>query len=156
MRDSVTGRGYDTPKSSRFDKKVRKTMFAKRQPRRDRNVRTPFQEKNKEHDTEHIRGAKLRKRTRCSRCQQLGHLARECRNQASKDHPQAAAKSFFMPGDACAQLHNLFTYMTFAVVSETVDETPDKLEKDTDWDTSNDEPEPQTASCKPNIYNFLV
>ena len=34
------------------------------------------------------------KRSRCYRCQHLGHMARECQNQASKDHPQAAAKSF--------------------------------------------------------------
>ena len=87
--------------------------------------------------------------------QQLGHMARECQNQASKDHPQAAAKSFFMPGDAFAQLQNLSSHMAFTVVSETLDGTPDKLENEADWDTPNDEPEPQAASCKPNIHNFV-
>ena len=95
LRDSVTGRGYYKPESSRFDKKVRKTLFAKGPFRRDRNVRTPFREKTKEHGTDRITGAEHRKRSRCYRCQQLGHMVRECQNQASKDHPQAAAKSFF-------------------------------------------------------------
>ena len=39
-------------------------------------------------------GPNCGKRSRCYRCQHLGHTARECQNQASKDHPQAAAKSF--------------------------------------------------------------
>ena len=45
--------------SSRFGKKMRKTLFAKREPRRDRNVRTPFREKTKEDGTERITGAEL-------------------------------------------------------------------------------------------------
>ena len=60
-----------------------------------------------------------------------------------------------MPGDAFAQLNNLSSYMAFAVVSETLDGTPDKLEDEADWDTPNDEMEPQAASCKPNIHNFV-
>ena len=154
MRDSVTGRGYYKPESSRFDRKVRKTLFAKRQPRRDRNVRTPFREKTKEHGTERVTGAELRKRTRFYRCQQLGHMARECQNQASKDDPQAPAKSFFMPRDAFAQLHNLSSFMAFTVVSETLDGSPDKLENESDWDTSNDEPELQDANCKPRLHRL--
>ena len=46
LRDSVTGRGYYKPESSRFKKVVRKTMFEKKPPRRDRNIRTPFRDKS--------------------------------------------------------------------------------------------------------------
>ena len=60
LRDSVIGRGYHKPESSRFDKKVRETRFANRRSRRDRNVRTPFREKTKEHGTERITGIELR------------------------------------------------------------------------------------------------
>ena len=92
MRDSIARRGYYKPGSSRVSVKVRKTLFAKRQPRR--TVRTPFRERTKEHGTERITGAELEKRTRCFRCQQLGHMSRECQNQASKDKPQYPAKGF--------------------------------------------------------------
>ena len=60
-----------------------------------------------------------------------------------------------MPGDAFAQLHNLSSHMAFAAASKTLGGTPDTLETEADWDTSNDEPEPQAASCKPNIRNFV-
>ena len=43
------------------------------------------------------------------------------------------------------------SYMAFTVVSETLDGSPDKLEKVADWDTSNDEPEPQDANCEPEL-----
>ena len=46
LRDSIIGRGYCKPALSRCRMKVRKTLFAKKQPRRDRNVRTPFRDKN--------------------------------------------------------------------------------------------------------------
>ena len=100
LRDSVTGRGYHKPESSRFKRVVRKTMFEKKPPRRDRNVRTPFRDKARDHSTERVTGAELRKRTRCNRCRQLGHMARECQNPAPKDTPLSSAKSFFLPGDA--------------------------------------------------------
>ena len=46
--DPVTGRGYDKPETSRFNKVVRKTMFQKKPPRRDRNIRTPFSDTKRE------------------------------------------------------------------------------------------------------------
>ena len=95
FRDSVTGRGYYKPESSRFKKVVRKTMFEKKPPRRDRNIRTPFRDKARDHSTERVTGAELRKRTRYYRCRQFGHMARECQNPAPKDTPQSTAKNFF-------------------------------------------------------------
>ena len=95
-RDAVTL----NPSQAVTRKVVRKTMFEKKPPRLDRNIRTPFREKAGDHSTERVTGAELRKRTRCCRCRQLGHMARECQNPAPKDIPQSAAKNFFLPGDA--------------------------------------------------------
>ena len=120
LRDSVTGRGYCKPKSSRFKKVVRKTMFEKKPPRRDRNIRTPFRDKARDHSTERVTGAELRKRTRCYRCRQRGHMARECQNPAPNDTPQSSAKNYFLPGDAFAQLHNLSSCMLFDGASKIV------------------------------------
>ena len=116
LLDSVTGRGYYKPESSRHKKVVRKTMFEKKPPRRDRNIRTPFRDKARDHSTERITGAELRKRTR----RQFGHMARECQNPAPKDIPQSSAKNFFLPGDAFAQLHDLSSYMLYDGASKTV------------------------------------
>ena len=76
VRDSVTGRGHYNPKSSRHEKVVRKTMFEKKPSRRDRTIRTPFRDKARDHSTERVTGAELRKRTLCYRCRQLGHHER--------------------------------------------------------------------------------
>ena len=116
---------------------------------------TPFREKAKEHGTERITGAELRKRTRCHRCQQLGHLARECQNQAPKDNPQAPTKSFSMAGDAIVQLHNLVSYMAFTGVSEPLDESPDGFENEAGWYASNDEPDQRHDTSKPKHHNFV-
>ena len=120
LRDSVTGRGYYKPESSRHKKLVRKALFEKKPPKRDRNIRTPFRDKARDHSTERVTGAELRKRTRCYRCRQLGHLARESQNPVSKDIPQSSAKNFFSPGDAFAQLHNLSSYMLYDGASKTM------------------------------------
>ena len=95
-------------------------MFVKKPLRRDRNICTPFRDKARDHSTERITGAELRKRTRCDRCRQLGHMARKCQNPAPKDIPQSAAKNFFLPGDAFAQLHNLSSCMLYDGASKTV------------------------------------
>ena len=120
LRESVTGHDYYKPESNRFKKVVRKTMFEKKPPRRDRNIRTPFRDKARDHSTERVTGAELTKRTRCYRCRQLGQRARECQNPAPKDTPQSSAKIFFLPGDAFAQLHNLSSYVLFDGASKTV------------------------------------
>ena len=96
LRDSVTGRGYYKPETSRFKKVVRETMFEKKPPRRERNIRTPFRDKARDHRTERVTGAELRKRIRCYRCRQLGHMAKECENPASKDIFQSSAKNYFV------------------------------------------------------------
>ena len=94
LRDSVTGRGYYKPESRRNKKVVRKTMFEKNPPRRDRNIRTPFRDKARDHSTGRVTGAELRKHTRCYRWRQLGHMARECQNPAPKDIPQIFSQEF--------------------------------------------------------------
>ena len=99
---------------------MRKTMFEKKPPRRDRNIRTPFRDKARDHSTERVTGAELRKRTRCYRCRQFGQMARECQNSAPKNTPQSSAKNFFLPGDAFAQLLILSSYMLFDGASKTV------------------------------------
>ena len=120
LRDSVTGRGYYKPESIRHKKVVRKTMIEKKPPKRDPNVRTPFQDKARDRSTERVTGAELIKRTRCYRCRQLGHLARECQNPAPKDISQSSAKNFFLLGDAFAQLHIFSSFMLYDGASKTV------------------------------------
>ena len=63
--------------------------------------------------------------------------------------------SFFLPSDAYAQLHSVSSYMALAAASETCGETPDNLEREAGWNTSNDEPEQQAASGKPDINTFV-
>ena len=97
----MTRRGDYKPESSRFGKKVRETLFAKRQPRRDRNARAPFREKAKE---------------RCYRCEQLGRLARECQSQASKDHPGAPACGAMFFSCQVTHVHNcIISLLTWRV-----------------------------------------
>ena len=91
-------------------------MFEKKPPRRDRNIRTPFRDKARDHSTERVTGAELRKPV----ADNLDMWARECQNPAPKDIPQSSAKNFFLPGDAFAQLHNLSSYMLYDGASKTV------------------------------------
>ena len=88
LRDSITRRGYYKPESSRFSVKRdildEIELYALRSERERKNMVQSVSQ-----------GGQLRKRTCCSRCQQLGHMARECKNQASKYQPQSAAKGFF-------------------------------------------------------------
>ena len=115
-QDAVTTK----PESSRFKKVVRKTMFEKKPPRRDRNIRTPFRDKARDHSTERVAGAELRKRIRCHRCRQLGHMARECQNPASEGHSPIFSQEFLFAGDAIAQLHDLSSYILYDGASKTV------------------------------------
>ena len=66
--DSVTGRGY---------------------------IRTPFRDNARDHSTERATGAELRKRTRCYRCRQVGHMARVCQKPAPKDTPNLQPRISF-------------------------------------------------------------
>ena len=50
---------------------------------------------------------------------------------------------------------NVSSYMALAAAPEPRGETPDNPETGADWNTSNDEPEPQAASGKPNINKFV-
>ena len=134
---------------------MRKTLFAKRQPRRDRNLRTPFREKTKEDGTERITGAELWEAVPLlpmSTSRTHGERMSEFSIEGSSS---SCSRKFFMPGDAFAQLHNLSSHMAFAAASKTLGGTPDTLETEADWDTSNDGRQPQAASCKPNIRNFV-
>ena len=45
--------------------------------------------------------------------------------------------------------------MALAAASETCGGTPDNIERVADWNTSNDEPEPQAASGKLDINKFV-
>ena len=87
LRDSVTGRGYFKPESSRTKKVVRKTMFEKKPSRRDRNIRTPFRDKAS------VTPAELRKRTRCYRCRQPGHGERVSES-STEGHSSICSQEF--------------------------------------------------------------
>ena len=80
-------------------------MFEKKPPRRDRNIRTPFRDKARDHSIERVTGADLKKRP-------LLPLQATCTN--------ANLQRFFLPGDAFAQLHNLSSYMLYGGASTTV------------------------------------
>ena len=75
-------------------KKVRKTLFTKKTAKkRSKRPHTISREGERtQHRTYHR--SRTQKRTRCNRCQQLGHLARECQNRAQKDNSQAPGKKF--------------------------------------------------------------
>ena len=103
-RDVVT----INPSQAVSKKVVRKTMFGKKPPRRDRNIRTPFRDKARDHSTERVTGAELRKTHPLLPLQTTWTYGerRECQNPAPKDITQSSAKNLFLPGDAFAQLHN--------------------------------------------------
>ena len=106
LSDSVTGRGYYKPESSRHKKVVRKTVFEKKAPRRDRIIRTPFRDKSKrsQHRTCHW-----------SRAEKTSVAT-----VADNLHKCQSSAIFFLPGDAFAQLHNLSSYMLYDGASKTV------------------------------------
>ena len=70
-------------------------MFEKKSPRRDRNICTPFRDKARDHSTERVTGAELRKRTRCYRCRQLGHMARVSESSSGLDRRDGGTVLFF-------------------------------------------------------------
>ena len=154
LRDSVAGRGYYKPESSRFDRKVRKALFAKRQPRRDRNVRAPFRERTREHGTEHVTGAELRKRTHCYRCPQIEHSenVRIMHRRITLRHHRKVFSC------QVAHLHTCIPCLPtwrLRLCRKRWTGYPDKLEKVADWDTSNDEPEPHKMPiANRNFANF--
>ena len=95
-------------------------MFEKKPPRRDRNIRTPLRDKARDHSTERVTGAELRKRTRCYRCRQLGHNDERVSESQHRRTLLNLQPSFFLPGDAFAQMHNLSSYMLYHGASKTV------------------------------------
>ena len=98
------------PSSSRNKKVVRKTMFEKKPPRRDRNFRTPFRDKARDHSTERVTGAELRKHP-------LVPLQTTW-TYGGIQHRRSSAKNLFLPG--FAQLHDLSSYMLYDGASKTV------------------------------------
>ena len=94
LRDSVTERGYNKPESSRHKKFVRKTMFEKKPPRRDRNIRTPFRDKAMDRSTDRITGAELRKRTRCFRCRQTWTYGERVSESSTEGYPSIFSQEF--------------------------------------------------------------
>ena len=76
LRDTVTGRGLLQTRDKPVQESRAKNYDREKLPKRDRNIRTPFRDKARDHSTERVTGAEVRKRTRCYRCRQLGHMAR--------------------------------------------------------------------------------
>ena len=97
---------------------MRKTLFAKRQPRRDRNVRTPFREKTKEDGTERITGAELWEAVPLLPMSTSRTHGERMSESSIEGSSSSCSKKFFMPGDAFAQLHNLSSHMAFAAASK--------------------------------------
>ena len=120
LRDSVIVRGYYKPESSRHKKVVRKTMFEKKPPRRHRNIRTPFRDRARDHSTERVTGAELRKRNPLLPLQTTWTYGERVSESSTEGHSSIFSQEFFLPGDAFAQLHNLSSYMLYDGASKTV------------------------------------
>ena len=119
LRDSVTKRGCYKPESSRHKKVVRKTMFEKKPPRRDRNIRTPFRDKARDHSTERVTG-RVEKTHPLLPLQTTWAYGERVSESSTEGHSSIFSQEFFLPGDAFAQLHSLSSYMLYDCASKTV------------------------------------
>ena len=142
FRDSVTGRGYylevrkklarfsyrtwllqtrDNPVHCGTTSCTKKTMFEKKPPRRDRNIRTPFRDKARDHSTESVTGAELRKRTRCYRCRQTWTYGERVSESSTEGHSPISSQEFlFARRCLCTIAIFVTSYMLFDGASKTV------------------------------------
>ena len=118
LRDSVTGRGYYKPESSRHKKLVRKALFEKKLPKRDRNIPIPRQSERSQHRTCHW--SRVEKTHPLLPLQTTWTFGERVSESSIEGHPSIFSQDFFLPGDAFAQLHNLSSYMLYDGASKTM------------------------------------
>ena len=110
LRDSVTGRGYYKPESSRHKEVVRKTMFEKKS--------IPRQSERSQHRTCHW--SRAEKTHPLLPLQTTWTYGERVSESSTEGHSSIFSQDFFSPGDAFAQLHNLSSYMLYDGASKTV------------------------------------